>query len=499
MPPQVVVIPGTSSGHCIPFLQFARRLASVGVVTTLVSTDRHVEELQKMVADEPCLRLVGLRDNMAELSHHVWRRRMLNNPEEREQLYRLLREVVTDLGSPHSQQLRGVAPASPPVAILYDLFTSWAQEATDQLPIETHLLYVSAAVVLSADILSLRLFREGRVPVTRETRELIFTEIPGLPPTLALDLPSPWLAATHYNFMRKHYERHPHADTILINTFYDIEKRVLDALRSRVGLPNIKARKILEIGPLLPESYVNEDRMPEEAVEERDPCILWLNKHPPQSVLYISFGSSETHSASQLLELANGLEASGCAFLWLVRAPNAGEISAASDESPPSATEYLPPDFKERMKDRGLCYPRWAPQTRILKHPAVGGFMSHCGWNSTLEAMCAGVPMLAWPLGAEQHPNRRFLVDSVKVAIDLVGNPYTKEQLEGEEVRPKRSVSREEIEEKVRRLMQEAEGKVVRQNMQGLRRKAREAGAPGGSSRTNFETYVQILQDLNAH
>lgn len=173
MPPQVVVIPGTSSGHCIPFLQFARRLASVGVVTTLVSTDRHVEELQKMVADEPCLRLVGLRDNMAELSHHVWRRRMLNNPEEREQLYRLLREVVTDLGSPHSQQLRGVAPASPPVAILYDLFTSWAQEATDQLPIETHLLYVSAAVVLSADILVL----SHRSDSTLSFALIVFAEI----------------------------------------------------------------------------------------------------------------------------------------------------------------------------------------------------------------------------------------------------------------------------------------------------------------------------------
>lgn len=154
-PPQVVVIPGTSSGHCIPFLQFARRLASVGVVTTLVSTDRLVGELRKMVADEPTqpsLRLVGLRDNMAELPHDEWRRRMLGNPEEREKVYRLLREVVTDLGSPDSQQLRGVAPASPPVAILYDLFTSWAQEAADQLPIETNLLYVSAAVVLSADI-----------------------------------------------------------------------------------------------------------------------------------------------------------------------------------------------------------------------------------------------------------------------------------------------------------------------------------------------------------
>ena len=152
---------------------------------------------------------------------------------------------------------------------------------------------------------------------------------------------------------------------------------------------------------------MNDDTMQEEP-EERDPCILWLNKQAPRSVLYISFGSSATHSAPQLLELAMGLEASDCSFLWLVRPPKAPGISAASG-SPVPVTEFLPPGFEERMKERGMCYSGWAPQTRILKHPAVGGFLSHCGWNSTLETVCAGVPVLTWPVSAEQHLNRGFV------------------------------------------------------------------------------------------
>lgn len=162
----------------------------------------------------------------------------------------------------------------------------------------------------------------------------------------------------------------------------------------------------MEIGPLLPASYVNDDTLKEES-EETDPCMLWLNNQPPNSVLYISFGSSATHSAPQLRELAQGLEASGCSFLWLVRPPNAPGISAASG-APRPVSEFLPPGFEERVRGRGMIYSGWAPQPRILKHPAVGGFLSHCGWNSTLEAVCAGVPMLAWPIGAEQHLNRRY-------------------------------------------------------------------------------------------
>lgn len=158
--PHVVVVPSTSSGHAIPFLQFSRRLAAEGVVTTVVTSDRHVRELEKVLGAKDLsaqaggerLRLLGLRDDKAELPHDEWKRRVREVPEDRAAVIRLLQDAVTDVASPHSWSLRGVAPSTPPVCILHDMFVPWAQEAAENLGIETHLLYVSSAATLSVDL-----------------------------------------------------------------------------------------------------------------------------------------------------------------------------------------------------------------------------------------------------------------------------------------------------------------------------------------------------------
>lgn len=151
----VVVVPSTSSGHAIPFLQFARRLAAAGIVTTVVTSDRHVLELEKLVGSadrtaqgEP-LRLLGLRDKQAHLSHDEWTRQVREVPEVREAVIRLLQEAVTDVASLQSRQLRGVPPAAPPACVVHDMFTPWAQEAAVKLHIDKHLFYVSSASLLS--------------------------------------------------------------------------------------------------------------------------------------------------------------------------------------------------------------------------------------------------------------------------------------------------------------------------------------------------------------
>lgn len=156
--PHVAVVLNASAGHAIPCLQFSRRLAAEGIVTTVVTSDRHVRELEKIVGSrdltahgEP-LRLLGLRDKKEELSHDEWRRRVCDVPEERLAVIRLLEEVVKDVASPQSWDIRGVSPATPPLCILYDMFVTWAGEAAANLHIEKHLLYVSPAACLSVDL-----------------------------------------------------------------------------------------------------------------------------------------------------------------------------------------------------------------------------------------------------------------------------------------------------------------------------------------------------------
>ncbi|KAG0623187.1 hypothetical protein M758_3G154900 [Ceratodon purpureus] len=499
----VVMCPNSAPGHTTPFLQFAKRLAAEGIVTTVVSSDRHILELGKLVGsqDLPTLRLLGLRDNQAHLSNAEWRKPLKDGSEEELRVIQLLLELVTDIASPESLQLRGVPPAGPPVCIIYDTFNIWAQTGAKKLNIVSHNLWVSPACSLSCSLEASELFQSGRLPITQENRDKFVSGIPGLPPTWAMDLPSPVLElSASSTSMQKRYSHIRQADCIMINTCYALEKPVLDA-RSRydgVGTPDLRAKYIFEVGPLLPDSYVNDDGagdITQQGSQETDPCMLWLNTQAPKSVLFISFGSYATPSARQLVDMALGLEASGSAFLWIVKPPNAGETSAAVG-TPVSVTEYLPPGFEERVKGRGMCYSGWAPQMRILKHPAVGGFLSHCGWNSSLETVGAGIPVLAWPMGAEQHLIRRCFVSTLKIAIELKASAYTKEELESDEPRPAEFVSKEEIARKARSLMLEAEGQVVRENIQKLRTECREAVAAGGSSRRNLETYLRYLHSI---
>ncbi|KAK1684053.1 hypothetical protein QYE76_044901 [Lolium multiflorum] len=130
--------------------------------------------------------------------------------------------------------------------------------------------------------------------------------------------------------------------------------------------------------------------------------IQWLDACPPRSVLYVSFGSQNSISADQMTELALGLEASGRPFLWVLRPP------VGLDATDGFKPEWLPAGFEVRttLRNRGLLVRGWAPQVRILAHPSTGAFLSHCGWNSILESLCHGVPLIGWPLGAGSSSTR---------------------------------------------------------------------------------------------
>jgi hydroquinone glucosyltransferase len=147
-----------------------------------------------------------------------------------------------------------------------------------------------------------------------------------------------------------------------------------------------------------------------------------LDKQKPNSVLFVCFGSGGTISQEQLNELSLGLEFSSVKFLWVLREPSissyVGPYSVESDDDG-AILKFLPHGFLERTKEQGLVVPFWAPQTQILSHASTGGFLTHCGWNSTLESIVFGVPMITWPLFGEQRMNSNLLTEGLKVGLKV--------------------------------------------------------------------------------
>ncbi|KAJ6948944.1 hypothetical protein NC651_003066 [Populus alba x Populus x berolinensis] len=227
-------------------------------------------------------------------------------------------------------------------------------------------------------------------------------------------------------------------------------------------------RKAWHIGPLSLCNRNIEDKAERGSTASigKHECLRWLDLKEPNSVLYICFGSLLEFPAAQLREIALALEASGQNFIWVVRK---GE------------EEWLPEGFERRMEGKGLIIRGWAPQVLILDHNAVGGFMTHCGWNSTLEAVTAGVPLVTWPLYAEQFDNEKLITDVLKIGIGVGALEWSRY--------PKK------ILKAIVQLMVGEEAEEIRNRARELQEMARNAMEEGGSS---YSDLTALLEELRA-
>ncbi|KAE8679391.1 putative UDP-Glycosyltransferase superfamily protein [Hibiscus syriacus] len=146
---------------------------------------------------------------------------------------------------------------------------------------------------------------------------------------------------------------------------------------------------------------------------DENQCLKWLDSWPPNSVIYACFGSLSRQTPTQLIELGLALEASKRPFIWVIRGARGGYKKEEIEK-------WLKEEgFEDRIKGRGLLIRGWAPQVLILSHPSTAGFLTHCGWNSTLEGICAGVPMITWPLFSEQFMNGKLVVQILKIGVGV--------------------------------------------------------------------------------
>jgi len=230
--------------------------------------------------------------------------------------------------------------------------------------------------------------------------------LPGAPPFKASELPELILNGSQAGkaVLRVLY-LFPEANGILVNTFESLETQVVRSLSDGLCVPDRSTPPVYCIGPLVSGGGDKEHE-----------CLRWLDMQPDNSVVFLSFGSLDTFPKKQLEEMAIGLEKSGQRFLWVVRSPRNNPGDALGQPLPePDLEALLPEGFLERTKDRGLVLKSWAPQVDVLRHKATGAFVTHCGWNSTLEGIMAGLPLLCWPLYAEQGMNKVFIVEEMKI------------------------------------------------------------------------------------
>jgi hypothetical protein len=263
---------------------------------------------------------------------------------------------------------------------------------------------------------------------------------------------------------------------MLINTFEDLEPAYLSHMRSLTGKP------IWSIGPVLPPSFAGKAGRGKMADISDDELVQWLDSQRPRSVVYVSFGSQAFLSERQTVALARGLEASGQPFLWAIKVIPKLEPKTADTTAADGIQSHLPDGFQERMKNKGLglIIWGWAPQLLILSHPSVGAFMTHCGWNSTLESITLGVPLITWPMSGDQNFNSKQVAEQFGIGIQFCqhrdGIPDEKR-----------------VKEVMRLVLTEDEGEEMRRRAKKLKEMTSKAVGEGGSSKVNLQAFVSEM------
>ncbi|XP_077218787.1 7-deoxyloganetin glucosyltransferase-like [Tasmannia lanceolata] len=255
------------------------------------------------------------------------------------------------------------------------------------------------------------------------------------------------------------------ASAIILNTFDNLEDEVLSAMRSFY-------RRVYAIGPLTLHCH----QMPESCLKsittnlwkEEIECLAWLDKREAASVIYVNFGSFAFITSQQLSEFAWGLANTKYPFLWIIRRDIVNDGLAVLSE-----------DFMKEIKGRGLLA-NWCPQEEVLSHPSIAWFLTHCGWNSTVESICGGVPMICCPQFGDQPINCRYTCNEWGIGVEISNE-----------------VRREEIERVVRGVMESEKGKEMRLKAMKWKESAENATKQGGSSYTNLNSLIhEVLQQI---
>eukprot|EP00249_Psilotum_nudum_P023757 c28975_g1_i3 orf=206-1726(-) len=478
--PHALVFPFPAQGHINPMMHLSRMLVSkAGFTITFVVTEITHRSLVEAHQDIDECHTSDIR--WAIISDGL--------PVDFNRASDVLQFLtcINNMGGAFEDIVMRLNRQSPPLTcMITDSFLPWTQDVADKFGIPRIFFWTQSVAVYSIYGLHPHLLSNGYNPFTdiegfkdlsvdrdkryKATADII-ARLPGLPPLDFADLPCDFRFFGSCNnwvieIIKDQFRRLNEAICVIANTFHELESSVLEVMPSDVP--------VYPIGPIIPLDNLQPNdggncyiiKRGTSLWAESDEYREWLDDRAPHSVLYVSFGSAVSLTIDQFHELALGLMASGQPFLWSIR----------RNLYSTQVSEILPKGFLEQTKDQGIVVP-WVPQLSVLAHTATGGFLSHCGWNSTLESISMGVPILAFPRFGDQRTNCRLIVDQWRIGLEL------KSEENG-------IVSKAEVLEKVNTLMQEEAGKKLRIEAERLRNSARRAVADNGSSDRNLQRLI---------
>lgn len=474
-----VIVPLPAQGHVNVLINFAQLLAMRDVFVTFVNTEWIHKRMVEASKDPKSL----VFRNDPELDQQGQRIRFLSIPDGlppdhgRTSNPGELMVSLQKLGPALEELLRSTeekSAACPPITfIVTDAFMSCTEQVASNMKVPKVIFWPLCAAASIAQCYTDFLLSEGHIPVNvveAKNPENFITCLPGnIPPLKPTDLLSFYRSQDPSDILFKAFlhasQKQSKGDYILVNTLEELEGKDAVTALSLNGSPS------QAIGPLFLPNYLEGRPSGCSLWEEEEGCLTWLDMQRPGSVIYISFGSIAVKSKQQLEQLALGLEGSEQPFLWVLRL----------DIADGQATS-LPEGFEGRTKKRAM-FVTWAPQVKVLAHASVGLFLTHCGWNSMLESMSMGVPVVGLPYFADQFLNCRFAKEVWKMGHDF----------EDVDVDEDKVVTKEEVEDAVRRMMRTAEGKKMRDNVLKLKESATKAVLHGGSSFLNLNTFVNDM------
>ncbi|XP_028767648.1 scopoletin glucosyltransferase-like [Neltuma alba] len=480
LPLHVALFPFMSHSHMMATIDIAKLFASRGSKVTLITTSSNSPLFYKSIYKSQekghriALHIIEFPSSEIGLPEGCETLNFVKPPELKERFLK----VIPLLEKPIDEFLQKHRPN----VLVADTCFPWANNLAAKHGIPRLLFHGTCTFAICAS-LCINSFTPHK-KVSSESESFVTPSLPGNIELSRNQLPSFMKLEDDETEIARVFRASADSDSkcygVIVNSFYELEPAYSDFYR------NVLGRKTWNMGPVSlcnGDSEVKANRGSRVSASDINlECLQWLDHKETHSVIYICFGSTTTFTNEQLKEVALGLEASGVEFIWV--------INKNKEDDDAGKEQWLPEGFENRTKEKGLILRNWAPQLLILDHKAVGAFVTHCGWNSVMEAVAAGVPMVTWPVGAEQFFNEKLVTQVLKIGVGVGVQKWVR--WVGD------SVKHEAIERAVRKVMVGEEATEMRIRAGGFAEKAREAVAEGGSSHSDLSSLIEELLSLNS-